>query len=187
MLFYYSRNITILGCFDVINKEIVQIGKARHMKTCEDFGKIMNADSRSLKRHYKERNYVSMSPDILYRCKHPKWQRNRHLCTELHSHAPRAWSMHPEHGHAPQAWPWRPKGAFSALSCSLSMSKNGSELIFATFKWQKPGFLAQLQVETLPINTKPFIHNFSFTMKRFKRKANTRNFKGGVSLLTPSL
>jgi hypothetical protein len=62
----FSRNIAILGCFDVIQEEIMQIGKAKYLKTCEDFGKTMNEDSRGLERHYKRRNYVPKSQDILY-------------------------------------------------------------------------------------------------------------------------
>jgi len=61
MLFYFSQNIAILACFDVIHEEIMQIGKAKHLKTCEDFGKIMNEDSRGLERQYKWRSFVSKS------------------------------------------------------------------------------------------------------------------------------
>ena len=66
----------------------MQISKARHLNTCEDFGKIMNEDSRGLRRHYRGRNYVPMSQDILYGSKHPKGRRNMHLCIGQHSHAP---------------------------------------------------------------------------------------------------
>jgi len=100
----------------------MQIGKVRHLKTCEDFGKIINEDSRGLRRHYKGRNYVLRSQDILYGSKHPKKQRNMHLYTGLHSHAPRAWTIRPKHGHAPQAYLRRPKGAFSTLSCASRMA-----------------------------------------------------------------
>jgi len=50
----------------------MQIGKTKHLKTYEDFGKTMNEDSRGLGRHYKGRNYVPKSQDILYGNKHPK-------------------------------------------------------------------------------------------------------------------
>jgi hypothetical protein len=46
----------------------MQIGRAKHL---EDLGTI-NEDSRYLGRHYKGRNYVLMSQDILYGRKHPK-------------------------------------------------------------------------------------------------------------------
>jgi len=34
--------MVILGCFDVIHEEIIQIRKARHLKISENFGKIEN-------------------------------------------------------------------------------------------------------------------------------------------------
>jgi hypothetical protein len=58
------------------------------LKTCEDFAKTTNEDSRGLIRHYKGRNYVPKSQDILYGSKHPKRQRNRQLRVKLHTHAP---------------------------------------------------------------------------------------------------
>jgi len=60
------------GCFDVIHEEIMQIDKARHLKTCEEFGKIKNEDLRGLRRHYRGRNSIPRSQDILYGSKHPK-------------------------------------------------------------------------------------------------------------------
>jgi len=39
----------------------MQIDKTKHLKTCEDFGKTMNEDSRGLRRHYKWRNFVPKS------------------------------------------------------------------------------------------------------------------------------
>jgi hypothetical protein len=47
----------------------MQISRAKHL---EDLGKTKNEDSRNLGRHYKGRNYVLMSQDILYGRKHPK-------------------------------------------------------------------------------------------------------------------
>jgi len=106
------------------------------------------------------------------------------------NHAPQAWKitlrhpwlyfMFPGHGkntpilprHAENAPPGKFKFFFS----------------FPTFKWKKPSFEAQTQLETSPINTFPLIYYFSFRTKRwFKRNENTRSFKGGVSLLTRSL
>jgi len=57
----------------------MQIGKPKHLKTCEDFEKIMNEDSRGLGRHYKEMNSIPKPQDILYGSKNPKRRRNRHL------------------------------------------------------------------------------------------------------------
>ena len=67
--------MTILGCFDVIQEEIMQIGKGKHLKTCEDIGETMNEDS-GLKRHYKGRKYVHRSQENLHESKHPKRRRN---------------------------------------------------------------------------------------------------------------
>ena len=50
----------------------MQISKTKHLKICEDFGKIMNEDSRCLEKHYKWRNYVPKSQDILNGSKHRK-------------------------------------------------------------------------------------------------------------------
>jgi len=54
----------------------MQIGKARHLKICEDLGKMKNEYSRGLIRHYKGRNFVPKFQDILYESKHLKRQRN---------------------------------------------------------------------------------------------------------------
>jgi len=88
---YCSWNIAILECFDVIHKEIMQIGKARHLKICKDFENKKSEDSRGLRRHYKWRNSIPMSQDILHRNKHPKRRKNRHFSTKLRTHTPRAW------------------------------------------------------------------------------------------------
>jgi len=48
----------------------MQIGKARHLKTWENFGKIMNEDSRALKIYYEGKN--PKFQDILYESKQPK-------------------------------------------------------------------------------------------------------------------
>ena len=65
----FFRNKTILEYFDVIQEEIMQIGKAKHL---EDLGKTMNVDSRCLERHYKGKSYVPKSQDNLYGKKPPK-------------------------------------------------------------------------------------------------------------------
>jgi len=52
--------------FYVIQDEIMQISKAKHLKTCENFGKKMNENSRDLGRHYKGRNFVLKFQVILY-------------------------------------------------------------------------------------------------------------------------
>jgi len=44
----------------------MQIGKAKHLNTCEDFGKNMNEDSRSLVRHYTNGGIMFSSPKISY-------------------------------------------------------------------------------------------------------------------------
>jgi len=88
----------------------MKIGKTRHLKTCEDLGKIMNEDSRGLRRHYKGKNYVPMSKDILYESKHPRRQKKQAF----------------RHG--------------TTLSCAPSMKKFREALIFATFKWKTPVF-----------------------------------------------
>jgi len=59
-------------CFDVIYEEIMQIDKARHLKTCEDLEKMKNEDPRGLLGHYRERNFIHMSQEILYENKTPK-------------------------------------------------------------------------------------------------------------------
>jgi len=82
--------IAILWCFDVIHEEIMQIGKTKHLKTCEDFGKTINEDSRDIRKHYKGMNYVLKSQDILYGSKHPKRQRNIRLRTGKFTGAPEA-------------------------------------------------------------------------------------------------
>ena len=74
----------------------MQIGKTRHLKTCEDFAKIKNEDPRGLRRHYRGRNFVLKSQDNLYRSKQPKGRRNKDLSLRAHSHAPRAWGRHLE-------------------------------------------------------------------------------------------
>jgi len=69
--------MAIMGYFDVIQEEIMQIDKEKHLKTCGDFEKTINENSRGLIRHYKMRNYVPKSQDILYERKHLKRRRNR--------------------------------------------------------------------------------------------------------------
>jgi len=62
--------------FSILSHVIMVFGKAKHLKTCEDFGKTMNVGPRGLRRHYKRRSYVPKSQDILYGSKHPKRRRN---------------------------------------------------------------------------------------------------------------
>lgn len=83
--------------------------------------------------------------------------------------------------HVPQEWQKCTYVSQTPRPCWLG------GLLFATFKWKKVSYEAQTNVETLHINKIPLIHNFSFKMKRFKRKASARSFKGGVYLLTLSL
>jgi len=40
----------------------MQIGKTTHLKTCEDFGKTINEDSRGLGRHLKREEFCSHVP-----------------------------------------------------------------------------------------------------------------------------
>jgi len=102
----------------------MQIGETKHLKTCEELGKTMNEeDSRDLWRHYKRRNYVLKSKDILYGRKHPKRRWNKWLHAWNYTDAPRAcwhatWActMLPGHDairqghcfctHVPQHAPW---------------------------------------------------------------------------------
>ena len=44
----FSQNIAIIWCFYVIQEEIIQIGKTKHLKTCEYFRKTINKYSRGL-------------------------------------------------------------------------------------------------------------------------------------------
>jgi len=70
----------------------MHIGRARHMKICEDLGKMKNDDSRGLRRVYKGRNHVPKFQDILHISKHLKRQRNKQTisvlstltCTQTH-------------------------------------------------------------------------------------------------------
>jgi len=112
----------------------------RQSKTCEDFRKIMNEDSRGLERHYKGRNYVPRSEVILYGSKHSRRQRDMHLGTGLHSHAPRAWSIFPEQDHALQT-------SKSSHSCTPSMGhaprtwrKSGQNWFLLVFSGKNPVF-----------------------------------------------
>jgi len=61
----FFLNIAILGCFNLIQEEIMQISKTEHLYTCEDIGKTNNEYSRDLKRHCKGMNFVPKSQDIL--------------------------------------------------------------------------------------------------------------------------
>jgi len=87
----------------------MQIGKARHLKICEELVKIKSEDSRGLIRHYRGRNYVSKFQDILYGSKYPKRWRNMrpgaHIalscawymfsCTWVHEEVHGAWVSTP--------------------------------------------------------------------------------------------
>jgi len=114
-----------------------------------------------------------------------------------HWHAPIVQSGEPgsqEHyTRAPGAWKQTPNTwnltqmRLAHGSRRLAPVPCGSRRCFVTFWWWKPGILAQVQVETLPINTTFLIHNFSYRTKRFKRKSSTRSFQGrSLSLLNPS-
>jgi len=78
------------------------------LKTCEDLEKTLNEDSRGLIRHYKERNYVLKSQDILYGRKHPKDKETGVYAQQNNTYVPRTCTMRPGHGkdtHAPQHVP----------------------------------------------------------------------------------
>jgi len=64
----------------------MQINQARHLKTYEDFRKITNEDSRGLERHFKGRNFVFKSQDILYESKHPRRQK-KHAFMHMTTHS----------------------------------------------------------------------------------------------------
>jgi hypothetical protein len=148
-------------------------------KTSEDFGKIKNEAPRGLRKYYKWRNFVLRSQDILYGSKLLKGRRNIDLYMHRNTltgslsmiHMPRGEPRRPEHdlgtprrGCAPQAL--------------LKTGQNWFLLLLSG----KARFLGPTSVETLRINTKPFIHNLSFRMKWLMKKTNTWNFQGGVSL-----
>jgi len=126
----------------------------------------MNEDSRGLGRHYKGRNFIPKSQDILYGRKHSKRRRNRQLRTRKRINALRTCC------HAP----WACKNAPMLLSIRLRHVVGASELLFPHFKWKIPNFSAQTHMKTLPIHTTPLVHYFSLRTKRFKRKASIRSF-----------
>ena len=113
-----------------------------HPKICEDFGKIKNEDSRSLKRLYRGRNSVPKSRGKLFRGKHLKRRKNGEFGPGTHTHPPRAC-------HAP-----------------TTSKMRGAKAFFPSFLWVKHPFLAQSQVESLTINTN-LPHS---ELKQFKRK-----------------
>jgi len=88
--------------------------------------------------------------------------------------APRR-AMLPEHGLS------APRVHFLHSHAPRALLNAGQKLVFATF-FKREKSSAQLHVETLPINIKPFFYNYSFRTKWFKRMAGTKSFKGGVSL-----
>jgi hypothetical protein len=85
-------------------------------KTFEDFGKTMNEDSRGLGRHYKGRDFVPKSQDILYGSKHPKDEETSNFTPGSSTYVPRAW----------QNMPMRP-------AMHLGHAGRGSELFFFFF------------------------------------------------------
>jgi len=100
----FSISSHILGCFDVIQEEIMQISKAKYLKIDEDFEKTMNKDSRCHIRHYKGRNCFPKSQDILYESKHPKGWRNMRFqvgnwtdAPQVCCHTPQVFVMCPDH------------------------------------------------------------------------------------------
>jgi len=74
----------------------MQIGKSRHLKTCENFGKTMNEDSKGLGRHCKGNNSPCKSQDIFYESKHPKGRRNNRFRARNWSEAPQMCCQAPQ-------------------------------------------------------------------------------------------
>jgi len=135
----------------------------------------MNEDSRGLARHYNGRNYVPKYQYILYARKYPTRR-------ETDDYAHRHTLMLPEHS----------ASRLEFVPCALSMAFllmrwEHVRTTFSTFLKEKPQIFDSIPVGNLPQNIKSLIHYFSFRTKWFKRKANTRSFKGGVSFLTLSL
>jgi len=61
--------------------------------------------------------------------------------------------------------------------------ENGSELVFATFKWKRP-VLSPTSGGNSSCKYHSSHSNLFIQNEAFKRKASTRSIKGGVSLLT---
>jgi hypothetical protein len=117
---------------------------------------------------------ISYIPGNTQKTKKQTFTRKKYTLMWLgHIHAP--WGV----SHAPRAWQNTPM--------HLRHARSGSKLLFPLFKWKKPSFSAQTLVETKPMNKTPLVHNFSFRMKQFKRKASTMIFKGWVSPHSKSL
>jgi len=110
-------------CFDVIHEEIKKIGKARHLKTCEDFGKIKNEDFRGLRRHYRG-NFLFPDPKTSYMEANTQNDEETHISSIAMclTHGVDAWSMK-FYSHM----------RLEHVMCLLSMAKNGPKLVFATF------------------------------------------------------
>ena len=139
----------ILGRFNVIQEEIMQIGKTKLLKTCEDFGKTMNENSRDLRRHYKGRNFVLKSQDVLHGSKYSKRQRNKKFRTGSSTYALREWAMRPGHCKIclcsqPCAWGMLGEGQkplFHLLSKRILWNLSQNKLEFFNKTWIKYEFL----------------------------------------------
>jgi len=109
----------------------------------------MNKDSRGLRRLYRGRNFVPRSQDILYGSIHPKdGKTEKKDLKRTHIRLGHGfYHTHMRLGHG---------------VCAQGTEKCGSKLLYPTLLWEKSSFWAQLQVETLPINTAFINHNFSF-------------------------
>jgi len=82
--------MAILGYFHVIQEEIMQIGKAKHLKTCEDFGKKINENSRGLKRHTKGGIMFQVPRHLIWKQTPKNEEIDNYRCLE---HMPCALSM----------------------------------------------------------------------------------------------
>ena len=93
-------------------------------------------------------------------------------CAKIHSCAP---------GCQPDA-SWCAKLHLCVTGCVLHTPVMLFQEI-TVFLVEKTQFFSRNPVGNHPINTTHLIHNDSFRTNQFKRKANTRSFKGGVYLL----
>jgi hypothetical protein len=87
MYLYSSRNITILGCFDVIHEEIMQIGKARLVKTLGRSRMTIQEASKDI----TERGILFPGPMTSY------MEANNQKDEETKIHAPDCTLRRPEH------------------------------------------------------------------------------------------
>ena len=168
----------------------------RQSNTSEDLWSLWeDEDSRGLRRRYRVRNYVPKFQVILHKSKQLEkakklvfsapdgtqmclaYRVGRQATNYTTLRVPDTWIQAPNAQTTTQMHLTHGFRRLVPVPC-------GPRRCFLTLWWRKPGILAQVQVETVPINSAFLIHNFSFRTKWFKRNASTRIFKRWVSLLT---